>query len=180
MEISPASSAPSSILILAVADLARALAGGVDDELLAHRQLALEAAADLGVVDGDRALEHAVLGDLEHARVERRLDAAFDDQRVAVADLDALDLDLPADHELRLAARVAFSAAGCTAGARDRSGREVAVTGVAGRKKLSSRLRGKNPSFCSTLNALSVVMDGTAECQFARTMPTHFRSETRA
>jgi len=78
----------------------------VNDELLAHRQLAFETAVDLGVVDGDRALEHAVLGDLEHARVERRFDAAFDDQRVAIADLDALDLDLRADDQLRLAARV--------------------------------------------------------------------------
>src|SRR5258706_15431037 len=91
-----------------VADLARALAGAVDHELLAHRQLALEAAADLGVVDRDRALEHAVLGDLEPARVEGRLDAAFDDQRVAIADLDALDLDLRTDDEPRLAAGVAF------------------------------------------------------------------------
>ncbi len=47
-----------------------------------------------------------MLGDLEHARVEGRLDAAFDDQRVAVADLDALQLDVRADDQLRLAARV--------------------------------------------------------------------------
>src|SRR5258706_1662213 len=93
-------------LDLGVADLAGDLARGVDDELLAHRELALEAAVDLGVVDRDRALEHAVLGDLEHARVEGRLDAAFDDQRIAVADLDALQLDVRADDQLRLAARV--------------------------------------------------------------------------
>src|SRR5262245_66336755 len=85
---------------LGVADLARHLAARVHDQLLAYRDLALEAAADLGLVDGDRALEYAVLGDLEHARVERGLDAAFDHQRVAVADLDALDLDVLADAHL--------------------------------------------------------------------------------
>src|SRR5437867_1311743 len=69
-------------LDLGVADLARDLAGRVDGELLAYRQLALEAAVDLGVVDSDRALEHAVLGDLEHARVEGRFDASFDHERV--------------------------------------------------------------------------------------------------
>src|SRR2546430_17042366 len=65
-------------LDLGVANLARDLAGAVDGELLAHRQLAFEAAVDLGVVDGDGALEHAVLRDLEHARVERRFHASFD------------------------------------------------------------------------------------------------------
>jgi hypothetical protein len=78
----------------------------MDDELLAHRELALEAAMHLGVVDGDRPLEHAVLGDLKHARVERGLDAAFHHERVAIADLDALDLDLRADDELRFLALV--------------------------------------------------------------------------
>src|SRR4051812_41278587 len=84
-------------LDLGVADLARHLARAVDDELLAHRELAFEAAVDLRLVDRDRALERAVLGDFEHARVESRLDAAFDDQRVAVADFYALQLDVRTD-----------------------------------------------------------------------------------
>src|SRR5687767_12536800 len=91
-------------LDLGVADLARHLAAGVDDQLLAHRDLAFEAAANLGLVDGDGALEHAMLGDLEHARIERGFDTAFDDQRVAIADLDAFDLDVVADDQLRLLA----------------------------------------------------------------------------
>src|SRR5437879_683264 len=91
-------------LDLGVADLARDLAGAVDGELLAHRQLAFEAAVDLGVVDRDGALEHAVLRDLEHARVERGFHAAFDHQRVAVGDLGAFHLDVGADDQLRFLA----------------------------------------------------------------------------
>jgi hypothetical protein len=71
---------------------------------------------DLGIVDRDGALEHAVLRDLEDARVEGGLDAAFHHQRVAIADLDALDLDLGADDELGflalLAADVGFGFGG--------------------------------------------------------------------
>src|SRR3981081_2728972 len=93
-------------LDLGVADLARYLAGAVDHELLAHRQLAFEAAMDLGVVDRDRALEHAVRRDLEYARVEGRFDAAFNDERVAIADLDALQLDVGTDDELGFLALV--------------------------------------------------------------------------
>src|SRR5258706_288884 len=107
-------------LALGVADLARHLAGGVDHELLAHRELAFEAAVDLRLVDRDGALEHPMRGDLEHARVERRLDAAFHHQRVAIADLDALDLDLGADDELGFLALVGsrFRARGVVGGQR--------------------------------------------------------------
>src|SRR5262245_36207836 len=45
-------------LDLGVADLARHASCGVDDELLAHRQLTLELAMHFGVVHRDRALEH--------------------------------------------------------------------------------------------------------------------------
>src|SRR5688572_31452604 len=96
-------------LDLGVADLARHLARGLDHELLAHRDLAFEAAADLGLVDGDRALEHAVLGDFQNARVQRGVNTAFDHKRVAVADLDAFQLDVRTDHELGLLALVGLS-----------------------------------------------------------------------
>src|SRR5437016_14590055 len=70
-------------LDLGVANLAGDLAGAVDGELLAHRQLAFEAAVDFGVVDGDGALAHAVLRTRGHARVVRHFHAAVDTQRIA-------------------------------------------------------------------------------------------------
>ena len=70
--------------------------------------LAFEAAADLGLVDGDGALKHAVLGDLEDARVKGRFDALLDDQRVAVGDFDALHLDVGADNQLGFLALIGF------------------------------------------------------------------------
>src|SRR5687768_906744 len=68
---------------LAVADLAGDLAGGMDDELFANGQVAVEQAADLRDVDLGRALEGALLGNLHHAGVHRRLDEAFDHEGVA-------------------------------------------------------------------------------------------------
>src|SRR5581483_7477854 len=85
---------------LAVADLARDAPGGADHELPARRELAVEAAADLGDVDADLADEHAVLGDLDDAAVHRGLDAAFDDQGVAIGDFGAFQLDVGTDDEL--------------------------------------------------------------------------------
>src|SRR3569832_2136458 len=78
---------------LAVADPAGDLAGRIDRELLTHREVAVELAVDLGDVDLARALERAALGDLDHARIRRRFDRAFDHERVALGDLDALRLD---------------------------------------------------------------------------------------
>jgi hypothetical protein len=43
--------------------------------------------------------EGALLGDLHGLAVEHRLDAPFDDQRAAVADLGALQLDVGTDDE---------------------------------------------------------------------------------
>src|SRR6266704_1129238 len=84
---------------LAVADLAIDLAGGMDDELAAGDQFALEAAADFGDVDADLADEHAGLGNAHNAAVHRRLDAPFDDQGVAVEDFRALEFDVRADDQ---------------------------------------------------------------------------------
>src|SRR5690606_16799113 len=47
---------------LRIADLPRYLARALDHQLLAHGELALEAAMDGRIVDRDGALEHAVLG----------------------------------------------------------------------------------------------------------------------
>src|SRR3546814_2757147 len=66
----------------------------------AGRQLAFEAAADLGCVDARRADEGAALGDLDDAAVHAGLDAALDHQGVAISDLDSLQLDVAADDEL--------------------------------------------------------------------------------
>src|SRR6185503_9143657 len=79
---------------LAVADLAGYFPGGVDHELLAGGQVALEAPVDLRDVDAHRAGEHTLLRDLDDAAVHRRLDPAFDHQRVAVGDLRSLQLDV--------------------------------------------------------------------------------------
>src|SRR6185369_7366303 len=79
---------------LAVADLSRDAAGAVDHETLPRRHLAAERAADLGHVDVDLAAEGALLRDLDRTAVHRRLDASLDDQRVAVVDFHALQLDV--------------------------------------------------------------------------------------
>jgi alkyl hydroperoxide reductase subunit F len=88
---------------LAVADGARHLAGAINHQPVAHGQVAVKAAADFRDVDLGRALERADLGDLHQARIHGRLDQAFDDQRVAVGDLDPLELDVGADDELAAA-----------------------------------------------------------------------------
>jgi hypothetical protein len=75
----------------------------MDDELLAHGEAAVEHAADLGDVDFGRALELALLGDLHQARIHGGFDQAFDHERVAIGDLDALELDVRADGELAAA-----------------------------------------------------------------------------
>src|SRR5215470_13869592 len=94
-------------LDLGIADLARDLAGRLDAEALLDGERALEAAADLGILDRGRALVEAALGDLDMMAIgEVRLDAALDDEMVAGFDL-AREGDLAADDEgavLRLAA----------------------------------------------------------------------------
>src|SRR6185437_6518422 len=82
---------------LPVADLAPDAPARVDHELLPRGHLAMEDAADLGDVDVDLAFEGAVLGDLDRAAHHRRLDAALDDERVAIVDLDTLQLDVRTD-----------------------------------------------------------------------------------
>src|SRR5688572_30436821 len=117
---------------LAVADLAGDLAVRMDDELLADGELALEAAVDLGDVDARSALEHALLGDLDHAAVHGRLDAAFHDERVAIGDLDTLQLDVGPDDELAALALGGTGRRGGRMRALRRGGREL--TGGGGRR----------------------------------------------
>ena len=88
---------------LAVADLAADLAGAVDHQLLAHGQGAGEFAMDLGDVDLGRTVESPLLRDVNDARVHGRLHRAFHHQRVAVRDLDPLELDVGAHGQLAAA-----------------------------------------------------------------------------
>src|SRR5947209_2548115 len=67
-------------LDLTVADRAGDPAGRADQEPLAHRQIAFEAAAHLGFVDRSGAFEQPRLGDVDIAAVlQISLDAALDD-----------------------------------------------------------------------------------------------------
>src|SRR4029077_4386958 len=79
---------------LPVADLARDLPRSADEQLLAHRQLTLQAAANFGYVDARLAREHPALRYLYDPAVHRSLDAPLDDQGVAIGDLGALELDI--------------------------------------------------------------------------------------
>ena len=87
----------------AVADLAADPATGMNHELLARRQFALESPMDLGHVDPYLALEGAALGDSQHTTVHRRVNTPFDHQRVAVEDLRAAQLDLGTDDQATVA-----------------------------------------------------------------------------
>jgi len=109
---------PHSTLDLTVADRAGDLAGRADQQPLADRQIALEAAAHLRLVDRGRALEQAGLGNVDiPAVLQIGFDAAFDDQLVAGVDL-ARQRDLAADDQR---AHVGFAAAKA-ADRRDRRG----------------------------------------------------------
>jgi hypothetical protein len=89
-------------LDLGVAHRADDLAGRADEQALAHRQRALETAADLGLLDRGGALEETALGDVDVAAVRQiGLDAALDDETVARGDL-ARERDLATDDELAM------------------------------------------------------------------------------
>src|SRR5690606_11835395 len=94
---------------LAVADLARDFAGRVNHEFFAYGQVAIEFATDFGDVDFCRTLECADLGDLDHARIHRCFDPAFDHQRVAIGNFNAFQLDVGTDDQLA----ADFVGAGC-------------------------------------------------------------------
>ncbi len=87
-----------------VADRAADTAAAVDDELEMGRQLAAELPVDLGDVDDRVAFERPGLRDLHALARHARLDLAFDNDELAVADLDALQLHVSSDDELRPAA----------------------------------------------------------------------------
>src|SRR5262249_20366835 len=110
-------------LDLAIADRGGDLAGGPDQQPSAHGQLALEAPADLGVLDRCGAREEAAFGNgYVPAILDVCLDGPLDDQPVARADL-AGEYDLAADHEgpgrglrlreRRLAVRLLGGGGGC-------------------------------------------------------------------
>src|SRR6476620_11504091 len=83
----------------AVADLAGDFAGSEDHQLFTHGQVAIEFAADFRQVDFGRALEGALVGDLDHARIHGRFDTAFHHQGVAIGDLNAFELDVGTDDQ---------------------------------------------------------------------------------
>ena len=72
----------------------------MDDQLRAGGQLAGEVTVDFCDVDRDVSLERAGLRDLHRLAVDRGFDLAFDDEHVAVGNLDALELDLRTDPKL--------------------------------------------------------------------------------
>src|SRR3954469_1382742 len=110
-------------LDLAVADVALHLAGAPDQQAVAHREVALVDAADLGLLDLGLAVgEAAALGDLDGAGlVQRDLDAALDDEAVARRDL-AREAD-PGAHRQALAGLGLGTRAVAVGGQADRGGR---------------------------------------------------------
>ena len=91
----------------AVANRAGDFAGRVNHQLLAHGQVAVELTANFGDVDFSRSLESALLGNLDDARIHGRFYRAFNYQRVAVGDFNALELDVGPDRQLAAAFLVA-------------------------------------------------------------------------
>jgi hypothetical protein len=84
---------------LPVTDLAAHPPGGVNDELTAGGQLAVESPEDLRHVDAHLAGERAVLGDANDPTVHGRFHPSFHDQRVAIENFGALELDIGSDDE---------------------------------------------------------------------------------
>src|SRR5205823_8272304 len=75
-------------LDLGIGDLARDMAASADQQPLADSELALEAAADLGIVDRRTALEEPALGDINIAALMQiGFDIALDGQPLAGRDL---------------------------------------------------------------------------------------------
>src|SRR5579875_3826841 len=108
-------------LDLAVANGARNAPARPNQKPFPDRQIAFEAAADLGLFDRSRALEQAGLGDVDIAAVGQiGLDAAFDDQLFARGDL-ARQADIAADDQL---ARLGVIAAPHRCGPRRLAGAE--------------------------------------------------------
>jgi len=70
------------------------------DEARARRELAGEFAVDLGDVDQRGSLERSRARDLHGLAVNGRLDVAFDDEHVAVGNVDAAQLDVDANGKL--------------------------------------------------------------------------------
>src|SRR3546814_693968 len=86
-------------LHLGIADAPADPAGRLHDQKAGHREVALEGAADLAVLDRGVALEQAGLADLQALAVAQvGLDPALDHQLLAGLDL-ARQADLAADHE---------------------------------------------------------------------------------
>lgn len=92
--ISPQSWQPSSATSLRSGSFLDA-AGGMNDQLRTRCQFAFEGSMDLRNVDADLANERAVFGDAYHAAIHRRLDASFDDQRVAIEGFRPPSVSLP-------------------------------------------------------------------------------------
>src|SRR3546814_7418491 len=88
-----------SPLHLGIADSPAGPAGRLHYQKAGHREVALEGAADLAVLDRGVALEQAGLADLQALAVAQvGLDPALDHQLLAGLDL-ARQADLAADHE---------------------------------------------------------------------------------
>ncbi|CAI06632.1 hypothetical protein ebA958 [Aromatoleum aromaticum EbN1] len=86
----------------------------------ARSKFAIEPAADFSNVDADRPCERAAFGDANDAAVHRRFDAAFDDQRIAIQDFRAFELDFGPDDEAaaRSIARILGGLVGARKGGR--------------------------------------------------------------
>src|SRR5439155_7951811 len=77
-----------------ISDRPRYAAGSMDDQALARRQLADKLALNFGNIDHHRSLERSRLGNLHGLAVDRGLDMTFDNERVAIGDLDPFELDI--------------------------------------------------------------------------------------
>ena len=94
-------------LELRVANRAGELAGAAHAQALAHREIALVDAADVGLLDLAAAGEPPALGDLQSERVvQRHLDLALDHQAIARADLARQPDALADDQALAVAVRL--------------------------------------------------------------------------
>ena len=123
----------------AVANFSGYLAGRVHGEVFPDGEFAREPAADFRNIDAGGAREGAAGRNLNHSAVHRGLDVAFDDQRVAVGDLDAFQLDIRADDE---AAALLIVALGRRGGRRFFCRLERVPGGCRGARQGAVQLRG--------------------------------------